>query len=139
MSDSTGSEVTAVALAEFRDKKDDLVAKTISRLIESRTDYQHFGDKAEDIMTAGFGFLNQMLETTLEFDETAILEHQLEWSMNRLPHDGVPVSMLLNNIRVYRLVVEENLSPESAGVVGRVLGWMLDRLEELNRGLDTTD
>jgi hypothetical protein len=107
--------------------------------MESKTDFQHFGEKAEDVMKVGFGFLNRMLETALEFDETAVLEHQLEWSMNRLPHDGVPAPMLLNNVRAYRQVIEANLSPESSREIGRILDWMLNRLEELNRGQDTAD
>lgn len=134
MSEPTHSEDIAAVLAEFHREKDDLVAKTISQRMESKTEFEHFGGKANDIMTAGFGFLNRMLETVMEFDEFAIMEHQLEWSMNRLPHDGVPASMLLNNMRIYRQVVEENLSPASSREVVRVLDRMIDRLEYLNCG-----
>jgi hypothetical protein len=139
MSDSIHSEDTAAALAEFRKEKDDLVAETISRRMESNAEFEHLGGKANDIMVAGFGFLNRMLETVLEFDEFAIMEHQLEWSENRLPHDGVSGLMLLNNLRAYRQVVEERLSPTGGREVMRVLDRIVARLEDSNRGQNVSD
>lgn len=139
MSDSTHPGSGTSALAEFRKQKVNLTEKTIARLMESKAEFQHFGDQAADIMHAGFGFLNRMLETVLEFDETAILEHQLDWSANRLPHDGVPLSMLLNNIRVYQQVIEEDLTPASSRVIGHRLDWMINRLEELSQNTDAKE
>ncbi|MBN1122538.1 MAG: hypothetical protein JXJ17_15790 [Anaerolineae bacterium] len=121
--------VSVRTLAEFRDKKDELVRKTLPRLMELGVDYTHLGDRAEEIMSAGFGFLTRMLETALEFSESAILAHQLAWSTERLPHDGVSVQMLVNNLYVYRQVVEENLSAQSGREIERILAWMIGQLE----------
>lgn len=139
MSEPTHSKDTAAALEEFRKEKDDLVAEIISRRMESNAEFEHLGGKANDIMVAGFGFLNRMLETVLEFDEFAIMEHQLEWSENRLPHDGVSVPMLLNNIRAYRQVVEEDLSPAGGREVLRVFDRIVARLEDPNRGQNVSE
>ena len=134
MSAQEKATLDAQALQEFRKQQNQLVEKTVARLMEAKADFAHMGDKAESKMLAGFGFINRMLETTMEFDEIAIMEHQLEWSANRLPHDGVPMPIMIKTLHVYRQVIEENLSAESSQRIGQQLEWMVSWLEKAASG-----
>jgi hypothetical protein len=128
VSQTTDPYTAAEHLTEFQQKQDRIIAHTMARFTAVSYDYTHLGDEPETRMKAGLDFLTRMLAAAMEFNEPEILAHQIQWGLNRLPHDGVSPTMLTYTIGVYREVVAELLSPTAADAVGRLLDWMLDQL-----------
>ena len=90
----------------------------------------------------GEGFLLRVWKVVLAQEEAvqialtttrqvSLLEDQLTWAMERLPHDGVVPAHILNRLRIYREVVGETLPERHANEIEPYLTWMIARQKEL--------
>jgi hypothetical protein len=130
-------EVSAQALAAFRENKEAINREVVARSLARTEETAHHGAEAERLITSGIEFTTRMLDSAMAVGEIALLEDQLTWAMERLPHDGVVPRFVLNRLEIYREVVEACLPAPYASEVGRVVGWMTDRQQELVQARNT--
>ena len=79
-------------------------------------------------------FTALMLEPAMVYGEASLLEDQLRWAVQRLPHDRVNPELIVDRLRIFRDVTAELLPQGAAEQVDRYLLWMIDRLQELIAG-----
>ena len=125
------ARVSAEALTAFREEKEAITQEVAARSLARREEVAHHGEEAESLITSGIEFTTRMLETAMTMGEVALLDDQLTWAMDRLPHDGVSPEHVLERFRIYRQVVEECLPAAHAAEVVRFLEWMIARQQEL--------
>lgn len=125
--------VSAQALASFRHHEQAIIARVAARSLERRDEVIQHGENAEHLITAGIQFTTRMLDTAMALGEVALLEDQLAWALQRLPHDGVSPQQIVNRLRLYAEVVEELLSSDHARQITPFVAWMVTRLNELLR------
>lgn len=123
--------VSAAALAAFRKEKQAIIQEAAARSLARRDEVAHHGDEAERLITSGLEFTTRMVDAAMKMGEVALLDDQLTWAMDRLPHDGVSPEHVLKRFRIYRQVVEEHLPAAHAAEVVRFLEWMIARQQEL--------
>jgi hypothetical protein len=101
----------------------------------SRTDeVAHHGTEAARIITSGIEFTVRMLDATMAAGESAMLEDELQWALDRLPYDGVSTEHMLSRFALLRGVVKERMPPSNAAEVASLITWMEGRLRELAAG-----
>ena len=76
-------------------------------------------------MTIGMEFTTRMLESAMSLREVSILEYQLNWACDRLPHDGVALKHILIRLEIYREQIIEALTEEYASEITLYLDWMI--------------
>lgn len=77
-----------------------------------------YGDQAERILSAGLEFAPRMLETAMQPHEPRLLDQQLDWAYERLPHDGVVPEHILSRFQIYAEVVGALLpAPHAEGSI----------------------
>lgn len=123
--------VSAATLAAFRSASPAIIAQVVARSLAQENKVTHHGENAEQLITAGIQFTSRMLEAALAVGEVALLEDQLTWAMDRLPHDDVAPEHVLNRFRIYREVVQERLPAEQAAEIIPYVDWMITRQQEL--------
>lgn len=123
--------VSAEALAAFRKEKQAIIQEVAARSLARRDEVAHHGDDAERLIRSGLEFTTRMVNAAMAMGEVGLLDDQLTWAMDRLPHDSVSPEHVLNRFRIYRQVVEERLPAAHAAEVARFLEWMIARQQEL--------
>jgi hypothetical protein len=103
----------------------------VARSLERHAEVSQHGEQAERLITAGIEFTTQTLEAVLQLGDPTLMEFQLTWARDRLPHDGVAPAHLLARLRIYAQVVAEMLTAEQAREVNPYLNWMIERQQEL--------
>jgi hypothetical protein len=129
--DATLPPVSPAALAAFRQARDGIGREVVARSLARHDEVAHHGEDAERLMAAGIGYTTRMLEAAMVVGQVALLEDQLQWAMDRLPHEGVVPAHILGRLRIYAEVVEERLPREHAAEVNRYVQWMIARMAEL--------
>jgi hypothetical protein len=125
------SPVSLVALTSFQENKDKIIKETVQRSLERVQEVAHHGEIAQELLTAGLDFTTKMIEAALSTGEVALLEDELEWAKDRLPHDGVEMEHVLNRLKIYRDVVNETLPSEYAHEINPFLNWMINYQQTL--------
>ena len=131
LTEEPSGPVSDAALAAFRKEKKTIIQEVTTRSLRQRDEVAHHGEKAEQLIRSGIEFTTRMLEAAMVMGEVALLEDQLAWAMERLPHDGVSPEYVLNRFCTYREVVEEHLPAAHSSEIIRFLEWMITRQREL--------
>ena len=126
--------VSQGALAAFRGETSRIIAETASRALSRTDEVAHHGTEAARIITSGIEFTVRMLDATMAAGERAMLEDELQWALDRLPHDGVSPEHMLSRFALLRGVVKERMPPAPAAEVASLIAWMEKRLRELAAG-----
>ncbi len=125
--------VSAQALAAFRGASQSIIERVVARSLARTDEVVQHGDVAERLITSGIRFTTQMLDAAMAVGEVALLEDQLAWAMDRLPHDGVAPEHILNRLRFYAEAVQELLPAEHAAEVLPFVNWMIARHGEMTQ------
>jgi hypothetical protein len=123
--------VSPATLAAFHNASRSIIEETVARALKRRVEVVQHGDQAEQLISSGMEFTTRMLEAALMTGEIPILEDELLWAKDRLPHDGVALEHILSRLIIYREVIAEKLPEESAREVNRFIDWMITRQQEL--------
>ncbi len=123
--------VSRTALEAFRRDTSRIIAETSSRALARTEEVVHHGADASRLITSGIEFTVRMLDAAMAAGEGALLEDELRWALDRLPHDGVSAEHNLSRFALLREVVKERQSPNGASEVAAVIEWMEGRLRQL--------
>jgi methanogenic corrinoid protein MtbC1 len=122
--------VSGPAQAAFKKNHDKIIAGTVARLLAEPGQFDHLGEQAESTLRSGFEFTTSSLEACMLINDASLLIDQLRWSKDRLPHDGISMNRMAENLRVYCEVIRELLpAPISTEIVNLVAHMMSAQIE----------
>lgn len=119
------------ALESFQENRNIIIKETVSRSLKRDHEVDHHGEKAPELLTTGLEFTTKMLEAAMSMGEVALLEDELKWAQDRLPHDGVQMEHVLNRFKIYREVINETLPSGYANEINTFIDWMISYLQDL--------
>jgi hypothetical protein len=131
---SSQNELPAIsrgALAAFRSASPHLIKETVAQSLLNTADVVQHADQAENLITAGLEFTTRMLDSAMSVGVPALLEDELLWAKDRLPHDGVSMHQVNSRLKIYRGIILNKLSPRDAAEVVVYLDWMIAKLGTL--------
>jgi len=109
--------VTPSALNSFRAAHDQILTETARRSAAR----PGAGDQPDPVsietIKAGLQFTLRMLDAAMATDSVEILDDQLHWARNRLPHDNVSPALVLAEFELLAEVIEQCLEPEHAAEI----------------------
>ncbi len=123
--------ISSEAMEEFQTYKEDIIKETVHQSLGREEEVQHHGEEAEKLITQGIEFTTKMLESAMLVGEPLLLEDELNWAKDRLPHDGVALEHVLSRFQIYRQVVKDKISPEHAPEIVSYLDWMITQLKTI--------
>lgn len=123
--------ISPEALESFQENRDTLIKETVSRSLKRDHEVEHHGEKAPQLLTTGLEFTTKMMEAAMSMGEVVLLEDELKWAQDRLPHDGVQMEHVLNRFKIYRDVVNETLPSEYANEITTFIDWMINYQQAL--------
>ncbi|MFA6448112.1 MAG: hypothetical protein WCX65_01470 [bacterium] len=126
---NTLAPITAGALEAFRAASAVIIRETVRRSMEFSAEVEHHGAQAEQLITIGLQFTTRMLEAVMVSGQVSLLEDQMEWALERLPHDGVQAAHMANRLEIYAKVVGETLSQDQAAEIVPYFKWMIARIK----------
>lgn len=96
----------------------------------TRTDeVAHHGPDAERILTSGMDFTLKMLETAMAFGEVSILEDEMAWALDRLPHDGVTPRQIASRLKTLNGVINDLMPQDYASQINPYIEWMRMKID----------
>lgn len=116
--------VSNEAVAAFRIGMPDIVAETVRRSLDTTPVAQH-GEKAPELLKAGLEFTTNGLHVAMLYGTVDLLAEQMNWAMERLPHDGVATEHVLARLEILRDVVAELLPADHARDALAYVDWMI--------------
>lgn len=123
--------ISPEALESFQENRNIIIKETVSRSLKRDHEVDHHGEKAPELLTTGLEFTTKMLEAAMSMGEVALLEDELKWAQDRLPHDGVQMEHVLNRFKIYREVINETLPSGYANEINTFIDWMISYLQDL--------
>jgi len=123
--------ISPEALASFHENRDTLIRETVTRSLKRDHEVLQHGEKAPKLLTIGLDFTTKMLEAAMSMGEVALLEDELKWAKDRLPHDGVEMEQVLHRFKIYRDVIQETLPLEYANEITAFMDWMINYQQAL--------
>ncbi len=87
--------ISKEAQKEFNLNQRKIIDTLIPRLLSEQDEFNHLGDAAENTLQDGFEFLSSSLEACMQIDDFSLLESQLNWAGDRLPHDGISMERMI--------------------------------------------
>lgn len=133
---NTFNAISKDALNAFISASPYIIKETVNRSMERKSEVLQYGEDAEQILTTGLEFTTRMLETAMALGEISILEDELSWARDRLPHDNVELEHILQRFKIYREVLNEQIEPEHCQEINPFLDWMIIRQKEIIAGLE---
>ncbi|WP_322513217.1 cobalamin B12-binding domain-containing protein [Chloroflexus sp.] len=83
------------------------------------------GNRALEVIRAGYEFVTRMLEAALAAERPELLDEQIVWGNERQPHDGVLPEHMLRRLEIYDAVIRQCLPTDIAAVVGEYTSRMI--------------
>jgi hypothetical protein len=125
--------VSPEALAAFQAQRIIIVQTVVARALERQNEVVQHGEQAAQLLTVGLDFTTQALEVAMRLHNTKMLDDQLQWANERLPHDGVQPEHLLTRFEILAQVVDATLPVQHAAAINGFVRWMVVRQRELIR------
>jgi hypothetical protein len=123
--------ISKEALVAFRVAALEIIKETVAQALFYADDVAQHGDQAESLIEAGLEFTTRMLDSAMCVGGTVLLEDELLWAKDRLPHDGVSMQQVSKRLKIYRQIMLKKLTPKDGIEVARYIDWMLAKLETL--------
>jgi hypothetical protein len=67
----------------------------------------------------------------MQVHSAEMLEHQLQWAWDRLPHDGVQHAHLVSRFQIIAQVINSDLPSQNAQEIDPFVQWMIERQNQL--------
>jgi hypothetical protein len=127
----TLTRVSPETLAAFRAHRAHLIETVVEWSLARPEEVVQHGAGARRVLAAGLEFTTQILEAVMQVGELGLLDYQLQWARDRLPHEGVAPAHLLARLEIYAQVVSGLLPAVQAAEVNRYVEWMIARQRQL--------
>ena len=121
--------VSAAALTEFEENEYHIISKVVEKAQTQISDSMPEG--GSEVLRAGMEFTVSSFRNAMNLGELTILENQINWGMDRLPHDGVKPTNVYQNFQLMADAVDELLSPESAQQIRAYVDWCVAKIKEM--------
>jgi len=125
-------------LEVFHKAKDAILQAAVARSMQQVEYVAPMGEEAENKIRAGFRFTLDILESAMASGKAALLEDQMTWSMDRLPHDGVSPAHVMHNFGLFTDIIGEKLPKKAAAEVTAYFDWMIQRMQGLIKAQQST-
>lgn len=122
--------VSSEALKSFKEYSPQIIRNTVNISLKRTDEVAQHGDQARELLSTGMEFTTRMLESAMLMGEISILEDQLSWACDRLPHDGVALEHILIRLDIYREQIRDVLPEEYASEIIPYLDWMIEWQKE---------
>ncbi len=113
------------AVAAFEHACPEIERAVVALALRFPAEVAQHGPAAPQVLSAGLGFLSQMLLAALTVNDVGLLAYQLQWAKDRLPHDGVQPAHLLHRLNLYASAVEAHLPPALAAEINGYVHWLI--------------
>jgi hypothetical protein len=123
-------QVSKSALTEYRKLLGQMIEEVVEGVFEDSTQVEQGRDQL-DLLPAGFEFTLKMLDGAASVGDLALLEDQLQWAVQHLPHQGILAEQLLTRFQLLETIMEEVLSAGTWAEFRPYLHWMITRQQEL--------
>ena len=104
----------------------------VELMMEVMPNYEGFGDQTENKYRAGGNFLTPVIQTALMTDAPALMDFQAAWSTDRLPHYGLGMRRLRENLTIYKQIIEEFYPEELKAKAKTLVDRLVGQLPEAN-------
>ncbi len=122
--------VSKSALTEYRKLLGQIIEEVVDSIVQDRN-LEGDGRDQIDLLPAGFEFTLKMLDGAASVGDLALLEDQLQWAVQRLPHQGILPEHLLNRFQLLEIIMEEVLSEGTWTEFHPYIQWMIARQRQL--------
>jgi hypothetical protein len=123
--------VSAAAQTAFKKNHVRIIDGVVEKLLAEPGQFDQLGDRAEDTLRSGFEFTSSSLEACMLINDAALLVDQLRWSKDRLPHDGISMKRMAENLRVYCEVINQLLPASYAAEIVNLVQQMVAAQAEI--------
>lgn len=123
--------VSEVARTTFQDHRAALVDRTVEASLAFPEQLVDHGDDAREMLTMGLTFTTRSLETAITFGTVDLLADQLQWAMDRLPHDGFAPDHVLHRLQLLREALHETVTAVHAEKISPYIDWMVAEQQRL--------
>lgn len=117
--------VSPKAMDSFKTFAPEIIKKTVEISMKRHNEISQHKDQAHSIINSGMEFTTKMLESALLTGEISLLEDELKWAADRLPHDGVSMKHVLVRLKIYRKQIINILPEDDASEIVPFLDWMI--------------
>jgi len=122
--------VSRDVLLALEDAQSDVVRTVVQRAVARTAALA--GDSVDGrVISQGMTFVLRMLSAAMGVGAIALLDDELSWGWDRLPHDGVSPEHVLANFGLLRQVLDERLAPQHAAAIAPYVEWMITRQAEM--------
>jgi hypothetical protein len=119
------------ALEAFREQSPRIISETASRALARENEVALHGEEARHVVASSLEFTVRLMDAAMACGESALLEDQLLWALDRLPNDGVSIEHVLSRLALLREVTMELMPKVLAVEIAAVVEWTEQRLSEL--------
>ena len=125
--------ISSESMGAYKKEVQNIVKETVGRALEFKEECEQHGDKAEQLIAMGLQFTTNMLEAIMASGNVALMEDQLSWAMDRLPHDGVAHKHMIHRLEILSEVANEKLPADNSAEIVPYIKHMVARSEELSK------
>jgi hypothetical protein len=126
------SKVDHDTIASFKRLKNSLIDRAVSNIMLHSRSMDELGDTAEEKIRSGLDFTIEVLISVMSLADVNLLEDQLNWAKDRLPHDGIQPDHIMENMKILSGVINELMTETDADSIVPYLEWMIKRMERLD-------
>lgn len=123
-------------LSEFAEKKAEIISEVVRRSLEFKSEVAQHGPTAKNVLGTGFAFTLDAIQAAMEFGEPKLLQHQIEWAVDRLPHDNVQPDHLSHRFKIFKEVIAESFSADRAKIIHAYFDVLIEELRNRKANIE---
>lgn len=123
--------VSPEAVEAFKKEQQNIINDAVAVSMKFKEDVEHHGEQAEQLIGTGLMFTAKMLEAILPTGQTVLLDDQLKWAVERLPHDGVQTTQIIKRLNYFSEALSKRIPPRLSEEIIPYIDYMIKRMEEI--------
>jgi hypothetical protein len=126
------STVDRSTIASFKKLKNSIIDQAVADIMRYTKSMEELGSAAEEKIRSGLGFTIEILISVMSLGDKNLLEDQLNWAKDRLPHDGVQPDHIMENMKILAGVINDLMTEKDAESIVPYMEWMIKRMEQVD-------
>jgi hypothetical protein len=127
------STVDSSTIASFKKLKNSIIDQTVADIMRHTRYMEELGSAAEEKIRSGLDFTIEVLISVMSLGDKNLLEDQLTWAKDRLPHDGVQSDHIMENLKLLAGVIKDLMTEKDAESIVPYVEWMIKRMEQVDQ------